>query len=494
MNTQATENKVSRSKFSADTANRGRVNARYDAAQRTPENANLWRGVDSLSSAAANSPSVRKIIRDRARYEVANNGYAGGIVNTLANDIVGPSAQLQLGDSDKAQKIEREFEHWADEIKLWSKIRTAQKAKIVDGEAFAMFVTNRNLENKIKLDIRLIECDMIEGYFTAKTEEVDGVKLDKNGNPIEYRLLETHPGDYRALSKGAGGWVARKYMMHYFRSDRPGQIRGVSEIVSSLSLFGQLRRFTTAVIESASRAAEISAIMQTDLLPDNLAAELADPVTVLDIERNAVMSLPEGWKLSQLKPEQPTTTYAEFKKQIINEAGRPLNMPLNVATCDSSGYNYASGRLDHQTYDRSINIERAELRGDMLDRIYTAWLEEYSASTSLTREELEEITDHTWNFSGRDHVDPAKEASADNTRFNNGSLTKADYFSKRGRDWKREEKQRIGEMITQEVMWDQARKDAGLEPAPYPRNINQEPIQQEQSQSQTKPETGGEDE
>lgn len=232
--------------------------------------------------------------------------------------------------------------------------------------------------------------------------------------------------------------------------------------------------------------------MQTDLLPDNLAAELADPVTVLDIERNAVMSLPEGWKLSQLKPEQPTTTYAEFKKQIINEAGRPLNMPLNVATCDSSGYNYASGRLDHQTYDRSINIERAELRGDMLDRIYTAWLEEYSASTSLTREELEEITDHTWNFSGRDHVDPAKEASADNTRFNNGSLTKADYFSKRGRDWKREEKQRIAEMITQEVMWDRARKDAGLEPAPYPRNINQEPIQQQQSQ--TKPETGGEDE
>jgi len=469
-------NAVIRSKFSADDVSRGRVSARYDVAQRTKENANLWLGVDSLSSATANSPSVRKITRERARYEIANNSYAAGIVSTKANDVIGPSIQLQLGDSKLAERVEKDFEKWAKDIKLWSKVRTMQHAKISDGESFAMFITNRKLRGEIKLDLRVIECDMIEGWIgnLAKDDQIDGIKFDEAYNPTEYRLLKVHPGDYRTISTGAGSWIPRKFMMHYFRADRPGQVRGISEIIAGLSLFGQLRRFTSAVIESASRAAEISAIMHTDLLPEKLAAELADPVTVLDVERNSIMSLPEGWDLTQLKSEHPSTTYETFKRQIINEAGRSLNMPLNIAMCDSSGYNYASGRLDHQTYDRSINIERQDLIDEVLDRIYDAWLDEYSARRSLSREQLAEISDHVWNFSGRDHVDPAKEANADNTRFNNGSLTKAAYYGKRGQDWKREEKQRIREMVTQEVLWNEARQEAKLPPAPYPRGDSQQ--------------------
>jgi capsid protein len=471
---------IPRRVFSAEDCSRRRVAARFDVAQRTEENAKLWQGVDSLSSAAANSPGVRKTIRERARYEIANNSYAAGIVATKANDIIGPSIQLQLGDTELAELAEKDFEKWAKETRLWAKIRTMQHAKISDGEAFAMFVTNRRLVGEIKLDIRVLECDMIEGWLgnVLRDDEIDGIKFDAFQNPIAYRLLKVHPGDHRSISTGAGEWIPRKFMMHYFRADRPGQVRGISEIISGLSLFGQLRRFTAAVIEAASRAAEISAIMQTDLVPESVAAELADPVTVLDVERNSILSLPEGWKLSQLKAEQPTTTYSEFKRQIINEAGRSLNMPLNVAMCDSSGYNYASGRLDHQTYDRSINIERQDLADAVLDRIYDEWLAEYAARKSLGRDQVAEISDHTWNFSGRDHVDPAKEASADDKRFANGSLTKSAYYAKRGQDWKREEKQRIRELVTQELEWNAAREAAGLPPAPYPGLANQKAPEQ----------------
>jgi hypothetical protein len=40
-----------------------RVNARYDAASTTNENANLWSNADAMSAAAANSPRVRKVIK-----------------------------------------------------------------------------------------------------------------------------------------------------------------------------------------------------------------------------------------------------------------------------------------------------------------------------------------------------------------------------------------------------------------------------------------------
>jgi len=51
-------------------------------------------------------------------------------------------------------------------------------------------------------------------------------------------------------------------------------------------------------------------------------------------------------------------------------------MPFNVAAGNSSGYNYASGRLDHQTYFKSIRVEQAHLEAVVLDRILAAWLDE----------------------------------------------------------------------------------------------------------------------
>ena len=68
--------------------------------------------------------------------------------------------------------------------------------------------------------------------------------------------------------------------------------------------------------------------------------------------------MPGGWRLGQIQAEQPSTTYAEFKKEILNEIARCLNMPYNVAAGNSSGYNYASGRLDHQTYYKSIRVDQ----------------------------------------------------------------------------------------------------------------------------------------
>ncbi|MCA9221528.1 MAG: phage portal protein, partial [Planctomycetales bacterium] len=96
------------------------VRARYDAAATNSDNRRHWASADSLSADAANSPSVRRVLRDRARYEVANNSYARGIVLTLANDVVGTGPRLQLltSDSDANKEIERQFTRWADAVGL----------------------------------------------------------------------------------------------------------------------------------------------------------------------------------------------------------------------------------------------------------------------------------------------------------------------------------------------------------------------------------------
>ena len=65
------------------------IRAKFDSAQTTPDNMRHWANADYLSANAAGRPEVRRVLRNRARYEVANNSYARGIVLTLANDVIG---------------------------------------------------------------------------------------------------------------------------------------------------------------------------------------------------------------------------------------------------------------------------------------------------------------------------------------------------------------------------------------------------------------------
>jgi capsid protein len=467
--------KPARKAYTAEMLGGRSVRATYDAARTTDENKNMWQHVDALSAAAANSPGVRKIVRERARYEVANNSYADGMMDTLASDTIGAEIQLQLGDTENAQRIEKDFSAWAREIKLCAKLRTLCRARHVDGESFAMFGTNRVLRNLVKLDVRPFECDLVESWAASiRNDEIDGIRFDESHNPIEYRVLKTHPGDHRiSLKSLAGEWVSARYVLHYFGATRPGQVRGVSSLLPALALFGQLRLYTSAVLNAATRAAEITAIMQTTMCPDGVSADV-DAAATIEAQRNTITSLPEGWTLSQLKAEQPTTTYQMFKRELINEMGRCVNMPYNVAACDSSDYNYASGRLDHQTYDRSINTERADIRADLLDRIYAEWLAEYAIAKRMEAAEVSAAQEHEWHFSGRGHVDPNKEASADETRFKNGSLTLADYYAKQGDDWKPKSVQQIREMVYREKLWNEERAAAGLPPAPFPTSSYQQ--------------------
>ena len=87
------------------------VRAGFDSAKTTANNRRHWSLADGLSADAAATPEVRRTLRNRARYEVANNSYARGIVLTLANDTVGTGPRLQMltGDETLNREIEHEF-------------------------------------------------------------------------------------------------------------------------------------------------------------------------------------------------------------------------------------------------------------------------------------------------------------------------------------------------------------------------------------------------
>lgn len=416
------------------------IRARFDAAQTTKDNAKHWAAAEFLSADAEADSAVRKILRTRARYEVQNNSYARGIVSTLANDTVGtgPRLQMLLDDENVNHEIEHDFAVWAKRVRLAEKLRTIRMARCQDGEAFVILAQNPRLKAKVRLDLQLIEADRVTNdELENDPNQVDGILFDVFGNPVSYKVMKFHPGGRAAFSTEVVN-VRAENMIHVFRQDRPEQHRGIPEITSALPLFAHLRRFTLAVVTAAEAAADFAGVLYTDA-PANGEADAVEAMDSIQLERNMLLTMPGGWKMAQVDPKQPVTTYGEFKREILNEISRCLNIPFNIAAGNSSGYNYASGRLDHQTYYKSLKVDRAYIEDVILDRVFEVWLTEWRL---VKRKNLDACDcRHVWFWDGQEHVDPQKEANAQSTRLQSRTTTLAAEYARQGKDWETELRQ-----------------------------------------------------
>lgn len=412
------------------------ITARFDAAQTTKDNVRHWAMADYMSADQEAKPEVRKVLRQRSRYEIANNSYAKGLVQMLANDTIGTGPRLQVLTEDETYNdtVETDFALWAEAVKLPQKLRMMRIARCQDGEAFAVLATNPKVRHPVKMDIQLVEADRISGELRWNEDEnsVDGITYDQWGNPVDYRILKYHPGDVKFATGDEAFHVPAEFMLHIYRPDRPELHRGVPELTAALPLFAQLRRYNLAVLSAAEAAADFAAILYTDTPPDG-EAEKVPPMDALELERNMMLTVPAGWKMAQLDSKQPTANHAEFVKIILSEIARCAVSTYGSVSGDFSGHNYASGRLDNQLYHKSILVDRAFWETEVLNHVFSMWYREYALISGNPTEQ--QTPRHTWFWDGFVHVDPTKEATAQETRLLNHTTTLAAECAKEGRDY-----------------------------------------------------------
>ncbi len=423
------------------------VKARFDAAQTTKDNARHWAMADYYSADQEARPEIRRILRQRSRYEIANNSYAKGLVQMLANDTIGtgPRIQLLTGDEAYNEEVESEFMQWAEAVKLPQKLRMMRIARCQDGEAFAVMVTNPKVRHSVKMDLLLVEADRVSGELRWMEDDtsVDGISYDQWGNPVDYRILKYHPGDVKFATGEEAFHVPSEFMLHIFRPDRPELHRGVPELSAALPLFAQLRRYNLAVLSAAEAAADFAAILYTDAPPDGEAASVP-PMDALELERNMMLTVPAGWKMAQLDAKQPTANHGEFVKIILSEIARCAVSTYGSVSGDFSGHNYASGRLDNQLYHKSILVDRAFWETEVLNHIFYMWYREYVLLGSQPM--MQKVPRHGWYWDSFPHVDPAKMAAAQEKRLANHTTTLAAECAADGYDYMAVLRQRAKEI------------------------------------------------
>lgn len=429
-----------------------RLRARYDAAQTTDENRKHWNQVDSLDANSANSPAVRRTLRNRARYERDNNGYVNGLIETLATDLVGTGPRLQLKSKtlgkDVTLLIEAEFRAWAKSIGLASKLRTMHETRVCDGECFAMFATNPRAENLVQLDLMLFEGDQCTtpDLNSFDPKNVDGIIRDNQGRPLQYHFLKYHPGSVSSLTGLEYDTYDAGEVIHWFKARRPNQSRGIPEIVAGLPLCAQMRRYTLAVLGAAEFAAAIHGVLHTNAPAEE--GEAVDPEIMdrIEIARGALLTLPHEWDVKQLQANQPMQNYGEFKGEILNEIGRGVSAPFNVVAGNSSKYNYSSGRLDHMIYHRAVWVLRDAMEEMVIDRVFRKWLDEaLLIEDYLPRGDYRGIK-VVWHWNGFGSIDPLKDANAVRVRLESGQTTLSEVFAENGLDWEEALEQRAREI------------------------------------------------
>jgi capsid protein len=433
-----------------------RVSARLEIARTSTDDAPHWRNLANLSPLADLPEADRRAAWMKVRQEAQNNPHLRGMLKTLVNTIVGKGPRLQMGftlangepDVVKNKRVEVAFATWCRKVKWGKKLRLLMRTFFVDGEGIAVATTSRKLPTAVKLSFKNVESEMLTTplEFSADEDVKDGIRFDDEDEPQTYYFLNRHPGDARLSSDLTPKPIDAEYVCHLFDPERPGQVRGYSQFAGSVQPLADVRRYGRAVIGAAETAANIVGTLESELdegSDGDEDVEAGKPWEEIELPRKGFLTTPAGVTAKAFTASQPTTTYEAFKDTNVADAGRGPGLPRNLALGNSKDANFSSAKLDHLIYWLLVAVIQDDVGIEVCDWILGLWLDEATlASPELVADigTLEEYP-HTWLWGGRESENIVDEANAFTALYDKAAITLAEWYGRRGMDWREQVKQ-----------------------------------------------------
>lgn len=404
----------------------------YEAAAAPRAYAKQWRGAASSHIDSQLGPSLQTL-RQRARYAGANSGYARGIVETYRADFIGktgPKLQVHSGQEGFSSRAEALWRDWcevadaAGRLHLVELLGLAIEGHFFDGEALLQKVNaaprgaalgRRPLP--VRLRLLTIAPERLGDPLTGAETVRNGVELDRDGRPLAYWICGGHPQDGQRGARLDYQRVPAAQMLHLYRTHQAGQTRGEPWLAPVLNIFEQLRAYTADVLLAARIAAMLAVFIRSNNAEatfDNLKGELP----VFDLESGTASFLPAGWDIQQVTPQQPSARYAELKRELLSEIGRPFCMPLLKGLLTAERHNYSSARVDiSNNYLRALRDEQGRFERGMLSPLAREVIAEGLLGGAFDDVALPDDWDLEWIWEPLPAVDVVKEAAAAQTRL-----------------------------------------------------------------------------
>lgn len=419
------------------------INSTYESANRSPRRAHVP-GSAPRDASLDLTPGVRSELVRRSRYLVRNSGFIREMVSSMALYSVGDGLkpQAESVDSDWNRKAEEYFNRWSRHAELTGRFNLTQcehlacKAVDTDGEIFIHKVMHQGTPR-----VQMIEAHRI-GDMSDADNMIDGVKLDSNGKPLSYRLLNDD-GSYSDLPA--------EHVLHLFDPDSVSQVRGCPSLQHSINHIIDEMELLALEKHAVKDNADITRVLTTardDADDGDFRLGAATPQEASDtgwlqrILGGKLVKIQPGEDIKPFESSRPSPTFTGFLEHLRRDSALGL-LPFEFAA-DSSKLAGSGVRLTVAKADRRFSYRQTLLIDRMLRPL---WLWVIGHAISIGKlEAVENWTEVNFTTPRRVTVDAGREAMQNRADVEAGLKTLTDHFAELGMDIHEEVENRAREM------------------------------------------------
>jgi len=378
-----------------------------------------WRATGSDADTAARG--ARERLAYIARDMVRNTAFATRVQMVVANNVVGDGIIPKVVGGTKAQRASlfAAIERHCDTVlidadgrqNLYGLQRIAAQSIVEAGEVLIR-LRLRDMTDGLPLpfQLQILEADYLDdtrdGTLTNGNTVSGGIEFDLIGRRVAYYLFNEHPGAMYGLRRTwESSRVPASSVLHLYRQDRPGQMRGVSWFAPVALRLQDFADGQDAHLMRQKIAACFAAFRQAPEA-EQPGADAADPAGLADrIIPGRIQNLLPGETISFATPP-PVSGYDEFNRWVFRAVSADIGVTYEALTNDFSGVNFSSARMGRMEMDRNVKSWQWLMMVPLMCQPIGAWMVE---AWRLMSQQAKSDVRLEWVPPKRMLVDPTRE-------------------------------------------------------------------------------------
>ncbi len=398
---------------------------RYDGAS-AGRRTDGWVRTGSGANAEVGAGLVR--LRNASRDLTRNNPWAGKALDVITNYVVGQGIEpeIMLPSRVRSKRLADAWQRWAGKTEcdadgmhnMAGLQALAMRAVAESGEV--LIRRRQRLFSDgltVPLQLQVLEGDFLDQHKTGKNggnQILQGIEFGPTGKREAYWLFGSHPGE-------SGIGIVKSYesrripaedIIHVYRMDRPGQVRGVPWGHRVLLKLKDLEDANDNYLLRQKIAACFTMIVYGD--DDSGAAnQSAIPDTV---EPGGVLSLPGG-KEAKFATPPGVEGFGEFSNDQLYAIASGYGITFEALTGKLKGVNFLSGRIGQMEMAKNVTRWQA---GMFVPRFCDGVMGWFALAADLMGIANSHELSVQWVLPTRDMLDPQKEFKIEKDKIRSG--------------------------------------------------------------------------
>lgn len=430
------------------------VRLAYEGA-RTSRRTDGW--VATGNSANAEISVALSKLRERSRDLIRNNAYASRAAAEVVGNAVGTgiTAQSRTDAPELNKLIDSAWLDWMEQcdadgqFDFYGIQSLVARTVFESGECLIRFRQRKSSDGfKVPVQLQVLEPDYLDHTKTQKTDTgyiIQGVEFDLVGRRTYYWLYGQHPGDVvqTGVRGGLGALssvrVPASEVLHIYRKDRPGQVRGVPWLAPVIITLRDLDEYEEAELVRKKIEACFAAFVTQPQGPEGPPiGSTADTATEGSLSSHRVEAFEPGM-IEYLKPGEEITfaapTYAAGYRDYVAakqaQIATGLQLTYEQLTGDLSRVNYSSHRAGLLSFRNGIEVFRWTTFIPMLCNPVWKRFTQIAFAAGVIPDVGGKVE---WTPPGFGSVDPYKDSVATLNRIRMGTLTLRQAIAEQGYD------------------------------------------------------------